>query len=287
MPPLAECVALSFAQQELIRRYTSGDDAEYVEALAAAMKAIATRHCTDTIQACREACGGQGYAARNRFADLKEDSDIFSTFEGDNTVLLQLVARARLTDFKRRFDDNRVSAFIRDFLGRTASSAADRNFVAARMSSAEHLRNDELQAALLRAREDDLLHTAASRLTKRLRRREDPFDAFRAVQTHLVSLGTAWGESFVLGQIQHAARDAEGGAADVLSIVTDLYGLGRIEHHLAWFMENGYVAPSKARAVRREVDVLCRELRAHAPTLVSGFGIPDVLLAAPAGVLGK
>ena len=286
MPPLAECVALAFAQQELVRRYASGEDTEYVDALAAAMKAIATRHATDTIQTCREACGGQGYAARNRFADLKEDSDVFATFEGDNTVLLQLVARARLTDFKRRFDDNRVSAFIRDFLGRAASSAADRNFVASRLSSAEHLRDDELQLELLRAREDDLLHTAASRLSKRLRRREDPFDAFRGVQTHLVSLGIAWGESFVLGQIQHAARDAEGGAAEVLGLVSDLYGLGRLEAHLAWFMENGYVAPSKARAIRREVDVLCRELREHAPTLVNGFGIPDALLGAPAGVLG-
>jgi acyl-CoA oxidase len=286
MPPLAECVALSFAQQELIRRYAAGDDAEYVEALAAAMKAIATRHCTATIQSCREACGGQGYAARNRFADLKADSDVFATFEGDNTVLLQLVARARLTGFKRRFDDNRVSAFIRDFLVRAASSAADRNFVASRLSSAEHLRDDKLQAELLRAREDDILHTAAGRLSKRLRRREDPFDAFKAVQTQLISLGTAWGESFVLGQVQNAARDADGEPAAVLRLVSDLYGLGRIESHLAWFMENGYVAPAKARAIRREVDLLCGELRAHAPTLVSGFGIPDALLGAPAGVLG-
>ena len=287
MPRLAECVALSFAQQELVRRYASGDDAEYVEALAAAMKALATRHCTDTVQACREACGGQGFAARNRFADLKEDSDVFTTFEGDNTVLLQLVARARLTDFKRRFDDNRVSTFIRDFLGRVSSSAADRNFVASRLRSAEHLRDDELQAELLRSREDDLLHTAAGRLSKRLRRGEDPFEAFRGVQTHLVSLGIAWGESYVLGQMQRAARDASGDAASILSLVSDLYGLGRLEAHLAWYMENSYVAPAKARAIRREVDTLCAELTDHAPTLVNGFGIPDLLLGAPAGVLGE
>ena len=287
MPRLADCTALAFAQQELIRRYSNGDDTEYIEALAAAMKALATRHATDTIQACREACGGQGYAARNRFAELKADSDVFTTFEGDNTVLLQLVARARLTDFKRKFDDNRVSAFIRDFLGRVTSSAADRNFVAARLRSAEHLRDDELQAKLLRAREDDLLHTAAGRLSKRLRRGEDPFEAFRGVQTHLVSLGVAWGESFVHGQVRRAAREASGPAAKILAIVSDLYGLGRIEHHLGWYMENSYVAPAKARAIRREVDALCAELTEHAPTLVNGFGIPDVLLGAPAGVLGE
>lgn len=287
MPRLAECVALSFAQQELVRRYSADPENDEIEALAAAMKSMATRHGTDTIQACREACGGQGYAAKNRFADLKADSDIFATFEGDNTVLWQLVARARLTEFKRKFDDNRISAFLRDFLSRTASSAADRNFVASRLSSAEHLRDDSLQEELLRAREDDILHTAAGRLSKRLRRGDDPFEAFKSVQTHLVSLGQAWGELFVLREMQKNAEQATEPARQILRDVGDLYGLSRIESHLAWYMENGYVSAGKARAIRREVDRLCADVREHASTIVIGFGIPDELLGAPAGVLSR
>jgi acyl-CoA oxidase len=287
MPSLAECVALSFAQQELMRRYSADPTNDEIESLAAAMKAMTTRHGTDTIQACREACGGQGYAARNRFADLKADSDVFVTFEGDNTVLWQLVARARLTSFKRKFDDNRISAFLRDFLTRTVTAAADRNFVASRLASAEHLRDDRLQADLLRAREADLLHSSAGRLSRRLRRGDDPFEAFKSVQTHLVSLGGAWGETFVLAEMQKNAEQAPEPARQILRDVSDLYGLSRIEHHLAWFMENGYVSAGKARAIRREVDRLCAEVRVHAPTLVTGFGIPDALLSAPAGVLSR
>ena len=56
------------------------------------MKATASWHATDTIQACRECCGGAGYMAVNRFAALKADTDIFTTFEGDNTVLMMLLA---------------------------------------------------------------------------------------------------------------------------------------------------------------------------------------------------
>jgi len=42
----------------------------------------------DTLQACREVCGGEGYDARNRFGRLKADADIFTTFEGANAVQL-------------------------------------------------------------------------------------------------------------------------------------------------------------------------------------------------------
>ena len=62
-------------------------------------------HATDTIQACREACGGAGYLRSNRFAALKADTDVFTTFEGDNTVLLQLAAKNLLTDYRDQFGE--------------------------------------------------------------------------------------------------------------------------------------------------------------------------------------
>jgi acyl-CoA oxidase len=36
---------------------------------------------------------------------LKADTDVFTTFEGDNTVLLQLVAKGLLTDYRDNFAD--------------------------------------------------------------------------------------------------------------------------------------------------------------------------------------
>src|SRR5919106_1705695 len=76
-----------------------------LETLAAGVKAVATWHATDTIQACREACGGAGYLRVNRFAALKADSDVFTTFEGDNTVLLQLTAKNLLTDYRDQYGE--------------------------------------------------------------------------------------------------------------------------------------------------------------------------------------
>lgn len=59
--------------------------------LPAGLKAYITNFTAQALSVCRECCGGHGYAAVNRFGAWRSDHDIFQTFEGDNTVLLQQV----------------------------------------------------------------------------------------------------------------------------------------------------------------------------------------------------
>jgi acyl-CoA oxidase len=49
-----------------------------------------------------EAIGGKGYLSENRIDALKNDTEIYTTFEGD-TVLMQLVAKNRLSEFRKSF----------------------------------------------------------------------------------------------------------------------------------------------------------------------------------------
>ena len=107
---LAGVYAATYTQDELLldfhRVFTGEHDTDEsrqeLENFAAAAKAEATWHALDTIQECREACGGAGFLAENRFGQLHADLDVYATFEGDNTVLLQLVGKRLLTQYGRR-----------------------------------------------------------------------------------------------------------------------------------------------------------------------------------------
>ena len=111
LPALATTYALHFAQEQLVTTLheiapdAPDEEQRKLEARAAGLKVANTWHATHTIQAAREACGGSGYLAENLLAGLKADTDVFTTFEGDNTVLLQLVAKSLLTGYKDSFED--------------------------------------------------------------------------------------------------------------------------------------------------------------------------------------
>lgn len=99
MPMLASAYAFHFATRYLIDKYSEmkkSHDEEVVgdvHTLSAGLKAYITSYTAKSLSVCREACGGHGYAAVNRFGILRNDHDIFQTFEGDNTVLLQQVLK--------------------------------------------------------------------------------------------------------------------------------------------------------------------------------------------------
>src|SRR5262249_29552899 len=106
-PLIARSYALQFAQNELVGKChdiqtaddPDADEQRELEARAAGLKAANTWHASTAIQEAREACGGAGYMAENRLIALRGDTDVFTTFEGDNHVLTQLVAKELLTAY--------------------------------------------------------------------------------------------------------------------------------------------------------------------------------------------
>ena len=291
LPRLAATYALHFALRDLAARYVvavtaqAGDEElRNVEGLAAGLKAVATWHATDTIQACREACGGQGYLSVNRFGPLKADSDVFTTFEGDNTVLLQLVAKGLLSDYRKQFGDMGFTDLMRFVASRAGRTVRELNPILPRLTSPEHLRDPEFHLGALRWREEHLLATVARRLKKRLDAGLEPTQAMLECQTHLLAAARAHVERTVVERAAAAVAAAPADLAATLRPLLALDALARLEAGAGWLLEHGVLEGAKARAIRKQIDVLCLELRPLAHGLVDAFAIPDEVLAAPIAV---
>jgi acyl-CoA oxidase len=284
MPAVAATVAMDSAMKDLVRRFgeRNEESAREIEALAAAMKALTSQHAVSTLQVCRQACGGNGYMAVNRLSTLLTDTDVFTTFEGANDVLLQLVARGMLTEYKEQFGDMNVWGAVRWVTKRAATTIADLNPVAPRRTDEEHLRDPEFHRDAFHYREDRLLHSLARRLQSKIQSGADSFDALNACQDHALAAARAWGERYILECFQESVKRVEASPLrEVLDRLEQLYALERIEADRAWFLEAGFLETAKSRAIRELVLQICAEVRPDAVAIVDGFGIPDALLGAP------
>ena len=289
-PRIAKSYALTFALQDIVDRFVAArtepqGDHQVLEADAAGLKAMATWHATETIQVCREACGGQGYAAENRFSFLKADSDVFTTFEGDNTVLMQLLTRSLLTEYKRQFQ-NLDFDLVMGLVGTWASRTVDRlKPIFSGTPSSEHLRDSKFIREVLLTRKEDLLASLGKRLQKRLKAGMSPTNAFIEVQDHALSVAEAHNELGVFEAFERRVAQFEAGPIrSRLARLLALYGLSQLQRDKGWFLENGYFSSAKTRAILEEVNTLCRELRPDAVALVDAFLIPDEILGAPIAV---
>ncbi len=284
MPLLAKAYALDFGLTYLTKRYTdrSEEDIREIETLAAGMKSYSTWFTTEAIQECREACGGKGYLAENRFADLKADSDIFTTFEGDNTVLMQLVAKGLLSEFKQEFHNEGYVAVIRLLSRQVTTTISELNPYTTRKTDIEHLSDPDFQLSAFAYREQRLLYSLTQRMRALLKKKMDSYDAFLRCQTHMLDLANAYVEKIVIEQFIKAVNDCEDlGVKKVLKKLCDLYALSTIEKHKGWYLEQEYMQPVKTKAIRRLVNQLCQSTRNDANALVDAFGIPNACLAAP------
>jgi acyl-CoA oxidase len=276
LPALAKTYALSFAQQRLVdelQEVFTNDDADdrsrrQLETLAAGVKSVATWHASETIQSCREACGGAGYLRTSRFAALKADTDVFTTFEGDNTVLLQLAAKNLLTDYKDAFGELDPLGMAQFVAGQAWGVLTERTPLR-KLTDGGDLRDHATQLDLFRWRHEHLLESAARRLKRGLDSGRDPFSVLVDCQDHVLEAARSWVDLVVLEAFPEAP------AVDRLR---SLYALHTIEAERGYYLEHGRLSGGRSKEVIKTVNALCAELRPDAGALVEAFGVPENVL---------
>lgn len=226
LPRLAITHALHHGVARFVELYRQ--QSPELETFAAGLKAYSTWELQETLRLCRDCCGGWGYLWESGLPALKADGDIFTTFEGDNTVLDFLVARNRLKELRGCRQLLRSLPWPARLSGRLDDPA--------------------VLLRALRHRELRLGFSLARRLGQRLRGGLDPLTALADCQVHALAFSRAYVERALL---ESCPPD------DPRSL---LFGLEALRADRGWFLEQGYLSRAQSRQLRQRHLEGCRQL---------------------------
>ncbi|GAA4507357.1 acyl-CoA dehydrogenase family protein [Brevibacterium yomogidense] len=305
MPLIAQTYANAISHDTLLHTFDavfSGEDdspeaRELLETQAAGFKALTTWNALDTIQEAREACGGAGYMDENRLVGLHADLDVYVTFEGDNTVLLQLVGKRLLTDYAKELKDIDFGGAARligaqaaeHTLFRTGFANIGRTIgdLVTVSVNEKRVRSGKVQEALLKDRVDTMVAALAQALRPASSMSQaDGARLFNEHQNELIETSIAYiellkwqGLNREMHRIQDEGKHPE--EAKVLRRIRDLYGLILLEQHMGWHVMHGRLPMARARLIAPTIDSLCAKLAENSLDLVTAFGYGPAHRRAP------
>ncbi len=299
LPKVARAYALGFAQNDLTAalvhvqgggHHTERDQRE-LETRAAGLKAMTTWFANEAVQEAREACGGAGYLSENRLTTLRQDLDIFATFEGDNTVLMHLVAKGLLTHYAQAWNALDRTGVVHEttrVVGEALLERSAANVAFERLANSVRRRPEETamvdrgwHALMFEERARHSLESLARRMRAARKEAGDGFEAFNRLGPHAQFAARAHLEQVTLAAfVEGIAQCHDDDARAVLEQVCSLYAMESIHKDRAWFVEHHRISATRSKTLVEQIDTLCRHLRPHALALVEGMGIPAPWLSA-------
>ncbi|WP_193078188.1 acyl-CoA dehydrogenase family protein [Brevibacterium aurantiacum] len=295
MPAIASVYASAFAHEKLLNSFeevfSGADDSDENRALletrAAAFKADTTWMALDVIQESREACGGAGFMAENRLVGLRADLDVYATFEGDNTVLLQLAGKRLLGDYAKELAHIDVGGAAR-FIGTQAAEHTLYRTGLANVGLAisdvftlnlneKRIRSGKLQRSLLETRLEVMLSNLAQALRPAAKMSQaDAAAVFNDNQHEFIEMARAYVELEKWKALDETMREqTDPEQSKVFRRLRDTYGLTLIEKHVGWHLMYGRLPMMRARQLNETINRLCAKLSANALDLVDAFGYGD------------
>ncbi|EGG21875.1 acyl-CoA oxidase [Cavenderia fasciculata] len=243
MVPLARTIVYDFFLHSLENQLQSKNAPNTIHPHCSGIKAMYSWHSISTMQVCREACGGQGFRSDNLIAEFKADCDVNSTYEGDNTVLVQQVAKYLLSQKSSSKDNIKKFDQIQQLY--------NLNELLVLFKSREQLKIEELKGLV----------------------GKNSYQSFNDAVPWAVRTTFAYMDRVILEcaiQRVQAPRVYLHPLAHIVLLDT----LGRIEDDLAFFLSHQLITPEIANCIPFVIMDLCKFITSHSLDIIKSFDIP-------------
>jgi len=247
-----------------------------LHATSCALKAFASTTAGEGLEACRRACGGHGYSSFSGIGSWYADYLPTLTWEGDNYMLTQQVARYLLKSarsvLKGNASDNDTTRILKDFKRRQDIGAAF------------DVLGDDKELV-------DAFGWRVAYLTfEALRHRDEDKQSWNSLLVDFWRLSTAQAQYIIVKNFYQALSDKkttdelDPDTVALLHKLFRLFALSTLEKEASEFYTSAATTVRQISLARtKAVMKLLEEIRPHAVRLVDAWKFPDWLLDSSLG----
>lgn len=232
-----------------------------------ALKALSSTVAAEGLEVCRRACGGHGYSSFSGIGSYYADYLPTVTWEGDNYMLTQQVARYLLKSARAvlsgKAADNDTTRFLRVFLKRQDVGAAF-----------DVLGSDQELVDAFAWRVAYLTFDA-------LKKRDEEKQPWNSLLVDFYRLSTAHAQYMVVKSFKDALDSGAttsglgSETVGVLHTLFRLFALHTLEKESSEFFSSAATTIKQIALARKQVMKLLEEVRPHAVRLVDAWKFPD------------
>ncbi|RGP71357.1 acyl- oxidase [Fusarium longipes] len=239
-----------------------------LHAISCSLKAFASTTAAEGLEVCRRACGGHGYSAFSGIGSWYADYLPTVTWEGDNYMLTQQVARYLLKSARAvlagKAPNNGISVIFKEFIRRQDIGAAF----------------DVLDS------DQDLVDAFAWRVSfltfEALKHRDEEKQSWNSLLIDFWRLSTAYAQYQVVKNFHEALKDEATKSsldANTLALLHKLFELFALHHLQSSASEFFTSAATTVRQIQlartKRTLSLLDDIRPHAVRLVDAWSFPD------------